>query len=84
MGYATLMWNAEPFLAVDLTYFFDLDETDYDVDGYYSSMVDLKTDSKFNNIRTLRQLVDYFNNDYYIMLKGELDPLLKRCINNYL
>ena len=84
MGYATLMWNAEPFLPVDLTYFVDLDETDYDVDGYYSSMVDLKTDSKFNNIRTLRQLVDYFNNDYYIMLKGELDPLLKRCINNYL
>jgi hypothetical protein len=84
MGYATLMWNAEPFLPVNLTYFVDLDETDYDVDGYYSSMVDLKTDSKFNNIRTLRQLVDYFNNDYYIMLKGELDPLLKRCINNYL
>jgi hypothetical protein len=84
MGYATLMWNAEPFLPVNLTYFVDLDETDYDVDGYYSSMVDLKTDSKFNNIRTLRQLVDYFNNDYYIMLKGELDSLLKRCINNYL
>lgn len=84
MGYATLMWNAEPFLPVDLTYFVDLDETDYDVDGYYSSMVDLKTDSKFNNIKTFRQLVDYFNNDYYIMLKEELDPLLKRCINYYL
>jgi hypothetical protein len=84
MGYATLMWDAEPKLPIDLTYFVDLDETDYDVDGYYSSMVDLKTDSKFNNIKTLRQLVDYFNNDYYIMLKEELDPLLKRCINNYL
>jgi hypothetical protein len=84
MGYATLMWDAEPKLPIDLTYFVDLDETDYDIDGYYSSMVDLKTDSKFNNIKTLRQLVDYFNNDYYIMLKEELDPLLKQCKTDYL
>jgi hypothetical protein len=54
------------------------------VDGSEHSSVDLRTDEKFNNIRTLRQLVDYFNNDYYIMLKEELDPLLKRCINYYL
>jgi hypothetical protein len=84
MGYATLMWDAEPKLPIDLTYFVDLDETDYDIDGSEYSSVDLRTDEKFNNIKTFRQLVDYFNNDYYNMLKGELDPLLKRCINNYL
>jgi hypothetical protein len=83
IGYATLMWNAEPFLPVDTTTFYDIDETEYDVDGE-NSMVNLKTDSKFNNIKTLRQLVDYFNNDYYIMLKEELDPLLKSCIKYYL
>lgn len=84
IGYATLMWDAEPKLPVDITAFYDIDRTDYDVDGSEHSSVDLRTDEKFNNIRTLRQLVDYFNNDYYIMLKEELDPLLKRCIKSYL
>jgi len=84
IGYATLMWDAEPKLPVDITTFYDIDDTEYDVDGSEYSSVDLRTDDKFNNIKTLRQLVDYFNNDYYIMLKEELDPLLKRCINYYL
>ena len=84
IGYATLMWDAEPKLPVDITTFYDIDGTDYDVDGSEYSSVDLRTDEKFNNIKTLRQLVDYFNNDYYIMLKEELDPLLKRCIKTYL
>jgi hypothetical protein len=84
IGYATLMWDAEPKLPVDITTFYDIDGTDYDVDGIEYSSVDLRTDDKFNNIKTFRQLVDYFNNDYYIMLKEELDPLLKRCIKNYL
>jgi hypothetical protein len=78
------MWDAEPKLPVDITTFYDIDDTEYDVDGSEYSSVDLRTDEKFNNIKTLRQLVDYFNNDYYIMLKEELDPLLKRCINYYL
>lgn len=84
IGYATLMWDAEPKLPVDITTFYDIDDTSYDVDGSEYSSVDLRTDDKFNNIKTFRQLVDYFNNDYYIMLKEELDPLLKRCIKNYL
>ena len=84
IGYATLMWDAEPKLPVDITTFYDIDGTDYDVDGSEYSSVDLRTDEKFNNIKTFRQLVDYFNNDYYIMLKEELDPLLKRCIKTYL
>jgi hypothetical protein len=83
-GLATLMWNAEPKLPVDISAFYDIDRTEYDVDGSEHSSVDLRTDEKFNNIKTLRQLVDYFNNDYYIMLKEELDPLLKRCIKTYL
>ena len=83
-GLATLMWNAEPKLPVDITTFYDIDKTDYDVDGYQYSSVDLTTDEKFNNIKTFRQLVDYINNDYYIMLKEELDPLLKRCVKTYL
>jgi hypothetical protein len=83
-GLATLMWNAEPKLPVDITTFYDIYKTDYDVVGYQYSSVDLRTDDKFNNIKTLRQLVDYFNNDYYITLKEELDPLLKRCIKSYL
>jgi len=83
-GMATLMWNAEPKLPVDITTFYDIDRTEYDVDASEYSSVDLRTDDKFNNIKTFRQLVDYFNNDYYIMLKEELDPLLKRCINYYL
>jgi hypothetical protein len=78
------MWNAEPKLPVDITTFYDIDKTDYDVDGYQYSSVDLTTDEKFNNIKTFRQLVDYINNDYYIMLKEELDPLLKRCVKTYL
>jgi hypothetical protein len=84
IGYATLMWDAEPKLPVDITTFYDIDGTNYDVDGFEYSSVDLRTDDKFNNIKTFRQLVDYFNNDYYIMLKEELDPLLKRCIKSYL
>ena len=84
IGYATLMWDAEPKLPVDITTFYDIDDTEYDVDGSEYSSVDLRTDEKFNNIKTFRQLVDYFNNDYYIMLKEELDPLLKRCIKTYL
>ena len=83
-GMATLMWNAEPKLPVDITTFYDIYGSEYDVDASEYSSVDLRNSEKFNNIKTLRQLVDYFNNDYYIMLKGELDPLLKRCINNYL
>lgn len=84
IGYATLMWDAEPKLPVDITTFYDIDDTEYDVDGSEYSSVDLRTDEKFNNIKTFRQLVDYFNNDYYIMLKEKLDTLLKRCIKNYL
>jgi hypothetical protein len=83
-GYATLMWDAEPNLPIDVSEFFDIDNTKYDVDASEHSGVDLRTDEKINNIKTLRQLVDYFNNDYYIMLKEELDPLLKRCIKSYL
>jgi len=84
IGYATLMWDAEPKLPVDITTFYDIDGTDYDVDGIEYSSVKLNRDIKFNNIKTFRQLVDYFNNDYYIILKKQLDPLLKRCIKNYL
>jgi len=83
-GYATLMWDAEPKLPIDISQFFDIDNTEYDVDGYQRSSVDLRNSEKFNNIKTLRQLVDFFNNDYYITLKEELDPLLKRCIGSYL
>ena len=83
-GYATLFWEYDPKLPIDISQFFDIDDTEYDVDGSEHSSVDLRTDEKFNNIKTLRQLVDYFNNDYYIMLKEELDPLLKRCIKSYL
>ena len=83
-GYSTLFWEYDPKLPIDISQFFDIDDTEYDVDGSEHSSVDLRTDEKFNNIRTLRQLVDYFNNDYYIMLKEELDPLLKRCIKYYL
>jgi hypothetical protein len=83
-GMATLMWNTEPKLPVDINTFYDIDDTEYDVDASEYSSIDLRTDEKFNNIKTFRQLVDYFNNDYYIMLKEELDPLLKRCINYYL
>ena len=83
-GYATLFWEYDPKLPIDISQFFDIDDTEYDVDGSEHSSVDLRTDDKFNNIKTFRQLVDYFNNDYYIMLKEELDPLLKRCINYYL
>lgn len=84
IGYATLFWNSESKLPVDVIQFLDIDDTGYDVDGSEYSSVDLRTDEKFNNIKTLRQLVDYFNNDYFIMLKEELDPLLKRCIEYYL
>jgi hypothetical protein len=83
-GYATLFWDSETKLPVDVSQFLDIDDTEYDVDGSEYSIVDLRTDEKFNNIKTLRQLVDYFNNDYFIMLKEELDPLLKRCIEYYL
>jgi hypothetical protein len=83
-GYATLLWDSETKLPVDVSQFLDIDDTEYDVDGSEYSIVDLRTDEKFNNIKTLRQLVDYFNNDYFIMLKEELDPLLKRCIEYYL
>ena len=83
-GYATLFWEYDPKLPIDISQFFDIDDTEYDVDASEYSSIDLRTDEKFNNIKTFRQLVDYFNNDYYIMLKEELDPLLKRCIKYYL
>jgi hypothetical protein len=83
-GYATLFWDYEPKLPIDISQFFDIDDTEYDVDGSEHSSVYLSADEKFNNIKTLRQLVDYFNNDYYIILKEKLDSLLKRCIKTYL
>ena len=83
-GYATLMWDAESKLPVDVTNFYDIDETEYDVDGYIFSSVDLRSDDNFNNIKTFRQLVDYFNNDYYTIMKQELDPFLKKARFTYL
>jgi hypothetical protein len=83
-GMATLMWDSENGLPIDISYLIDLDGTEYDVDAYFSSVKDLKNDNKLNNIKTLRQLIDYFNNDYYIMLKEELNPLLEEAINDYL
>lgn len=83
-GMATLMWDSENGLPIDISYLYDLDGTEYDVDGNVSSVRDLKNDNKLNNIKTLRQLIDYFNNDYYVMLKEELNPLLEEVINYYL
>jgi hypothetical protein len=83
-GMATLMWDSENGLPIDITYLYDLDGTEYDVDANVSSVKDLKNDNKLNNIKTLRQLIDYFNNDYYIMLKEKLNPLLEEAINDYL
>ena len=84
VGYATLMWDADCDLPIDVTYFDDIDGTDYDVDGYLYTKVEIINDKKFNNIKTFRQLVDYFNNDYYNLMKQELDPLLKRARTTYL
>jgi hypothetical protein len=36
-GYATLMWDAEPKLPIDISQFFDIDNTEYDVEGYQFS-----------------------------------------------
>jgi hypothetical protein len=83
-GYATLMWNDESELPIEPSYFYDIDGTDYSVYGYIHSKVDLSDDIKFNNIKTFRQLVDYFNNDYYTILKKELDSLLEECIEDHL
>jgi hypothetical protein len=83
-GMATLMWDSENGLPIDITNLIGLDGTEYDVDANVSSVKDLKNDNKLNNIKTLRQLIDYFNNDYYIMLKEELNPLLEEAINDYL
>lgn len=83
-GYATLMWDAEPKLPIEYMDYFDLDDNEgFDISGEYSSEVKLNRDIKFNNIKTLRQLVDYFNNDYYTILKKELDPIITQCIKTY-
>ena len=83
-GYATLMWDDEPKLPIEYMDYFDLDDNEgFDISGEYSSEVKLNRDIKFNNIKTLRQLVDYFNNDYYTILKKELDPIITQCIKTY-
>lgn len=84
LGMATLMWDSDNELPIDVSYFYDLDGTEYEIDGDVHTIVGLSNDNKLNNIKTLRQLIDYFNNDYYIMLKEKLDILLEDLINDYL
>jgi hypothetical protein len=77
-GYATLMWNNDCFLPFDVQDYYYEDRYQFNVG--YSENKELSDELK--NIKTMNDLIEYFNNDYFVLLKGMLDRALDDIFEN--
>jgi hypothetical protein len=78
-GFATFLWDAECRLPLDIsTYQPPNEQENYNVEEYYGD-INFKENGNFENIRTLRDLIDFINEDYFKILK----PILASTIMDY-
>jgi len=77
-GYATLMWDGDCFLPFNAEDYYDEEKYQYNVG--YSENKELSNELK--NIKTMNDLIEYFNNDYFVLLKGMLDRALDDIFEN--
>lgn len=78
-GFATFLWDAECRLPLDIsTYQPPNEQENYNVEEYYGD-INFKENGNFENIRTLRDLIDFINEDYFKILK----PILTTTIMDY-
>jgi len=78
-GFATFLWDAECRLPLDIsTYQPPNEQENYNVEEYYGD-INFKENGNFENIRTLKDLIDFINEDYFKILK----PILTSTIMDY-
>jgi len=77
-GYATLMWNNDCLLPFDVQDYYYKDRYQFNVG--YSENKELSNELK--NIKTMNDLIEYFNNDYFVLLKGMLYRALDDIFEN--
>lgn len=79
LGYATFLWDSECRLPLDIhTYESSDGKEEYEVEEHYGD-INFKKNGNFENIRTLRDLIDFVNEDYFEILK----PILTLTMINY-
>jgi hypothetical protein len=80
-GYATFLWDGMCKLPIDLiSFIFKGREEIYDSKGIYDAW---SPDKEFRSIETIRQLIDYFNKNYFKILKKPLETLYDEYILDY-
>jgi hypothetical protein len=72
------MWNNDCFLPFDVQDYYYEDRYQFNVG--YSENKELSDELK--NIKTMNDLIEYFNNDYFVLLKGMLDRALDDIFEN--
>lgn len=80
-GYATFLWDGMCNLPLDISSFIPKGrKAIYDNKGIYDSW---KPDDEFKSIETIRELVDYFNKNYFKILKNPLKEILNEYMDDY-
>lgn len=80
-GYATFLWDGMCSLPIDvISFIFKGREEIYDTKGIHDSW---GPDEEFRSIETIRELIDYFNKNYFKLLKKPLEKLHDEYILEY-
>ena len=80
-GYATFLWDGMCKLPIDVNSFISEGrKAIYDNKGIYDAW---SPDEEFRSIETIRELIDYFNQNYFKILKKPLETLYDEYILDY-
>ena len=79
-GYATFLYEGECEIPFDGNHYGNtkIGEVKYANSKYYDKALDsvfLSNNKKFNNMKTIGDLINFFNNDYYNLIKPKLNEL---------
>lgn len=73
-GYATFLWSGDCDLPIDIE-FVNTGDGD-EAYSWYTNGVKYLNSSKFKSIKSLSDIINYFNNDFYKILKSVLDDFV--------
>lgn len=80
-GYATFLWDGMCKLPIDVISFISEGRKEiYDNKGIYDTW---SPDEEFRSIETIKELIDYFNQNYFKLLKKPLETLHNEYILEY-
>jgi len=79
-GYATFLWNGECNLPIDVNSVLK----NGTIDWYEASNYNVwRADETFKEIETYRQLIDYFNQTYFKVMKEPLDEMVEEYLYHF-